>query len=155
MASRKQLQLFDDHYDMLADGVRMTAYAEAIRRTVRPGDRVLDLGAGLGILGFMALKAGAAHVYAVEKSDSIDLPGSEPTKPLGGSKGKSGGKGADSKGADSKGADSKGADSKGADSKGANSKPAPQAAKDTNPPAKERADDKAAKSGNNSEDDEK
>jgi general secretion pathway protein D len=105
-----------------------------------------------------------------EKSDSIDLPGSEPTKPLGGSKGKSGGKGADSKGADSKGADSKGADSKGADSKGAdskgadskgadskgaNSKPAPQAAKDTNPPAKERADDKAAKSGNNSEDDEK
>ncbi len=73
MASRKQLQLFDDHYDMLADGVRMTAYAEAIRRTVRPGDRVLDLGAGLGILGFMALKAGAAHVYAVEKSDSIEL----------------------------------------------------------------------------------
>lgn len=73
MASRKQLQLFDDHYDMLADDVRMTAYADAIRRTVRPGDRVLDLGAGLGILGFMALKAGAAHVYAIEKTDSIEL----------------------------------------------------------------------------------
>jgi predicted RNA methylase len=73
MASRKQLQLFDDHYDMLADEVRMKAYAEAIGRTVRPGDRVLDLGAGLGILGFMALRAGAAHVYSVEKTDSIEL----------------------------------------------------------------------------------
>ncbi len=73
MASRKQLQLFDDHHDMLADGVRMRAYAEAIRKTVQPGDRVVDLGAGLGILGFLALQAGAAHVYAVEKTDSIEL----------------------------------------------------------------------------------
>jgi SAM-dependent methyltransferase len=73
MTSRKQLQLFDDHYEMLADSVRMEAYAEAIQRAVRPGDRVLDLGCGLGILGFMALKAGASKVYAVEKTDSIEL----------------------------------------------------------------------------------
>ena len=71
--TRKQLQVFDDHYDMLADGVRMRSYAEAIRRTIRPGDRVVDLGAGLGVLGFMALKAGAARVYAIEKTASIDL----------------------------------------------------------------------------------
>lgn len=73
MAFRKQLQLFDDHHDMLADRVRMDAYAESIRQVVRSGDRVVDLGAGLGILGFLALKAGAAHVYALEKSDSIEL----------------------------------------------------------------------------------
>lgn len=73
MASRKQLQLFDDHHAMLADRVRMRAYGEAIRRSVRPGDRVVDLGAGLGILGFLALKAGASHVYAIEKTDSIEL----------------------------------------------------------------------------------
>lgn len=73
MASRKQLQLFDDHHDMLADRVRMEAYADAIGQVVRPGDRVVDLGAGLGILGFLALQAGAAHVYAIEKSDSIEL----------------------------------------------------------------------------------
>ncbi len=73
MAFRKQLQLFDDHHDMLADGVRMGAYREAIAQVVRSGDRVVDLGAGLGILGFLALQAGASHVYAIEKSDSIEL----------------------------------------------------------------------------------
>lgn len=73
MAFRKQLQLYDDHHAMLADRVRMDAYADAIARVVRPGDRVLDLGAGLGVLGFLALRAGAAHVIAVEKTDSIRL----------------------------------------------------------------------------------
>lgn len=73
MSTRKQLQVFDDHYEMLSDSVRMQAYAQAIRNNVRPGDRVLDLGCGLGILGFMALKAGASKVYAVEKTDSIEL----------------------------------------------------------------------------------
>lgn len=73
MAFRKQLQLYDDHHAMLADTVRMKAYAEAIRRTVQPGDRVVDMGAGLGILGFLALRAGAGHVYAIEKTDSIEL----------------------------------------------------------------------------------
>ena len=70
---RKQLQLFDDHHAMLADEVRMEAYERAIRQVVRPGDRVVDLGAGLGILGFLALEAGAAHVVAIEKTDSIEL----------------------------------------------------------------------------------
>jgi protein arginine N-methyltransferase 1 len=73
MPSRKQLQLYDDHYDMLADTVRMDAYGRAIQQVVRPGDRVVDLGAGLGILGMLALRAGAAHVYAIEKSDCVDL----------------------------------------------------------------------------------
>lgn len=73
MAFRKQLQLYDDHHMMLADTQRMKAYAEAIRRTIQPGDRVVDMGAGLGILGLLALRAGAEHVYAIEKTDSIEL----------------------------------------------------------------------------------
>jgi precorrin-6B methylase 2 len=70
---RKQLLQFDDHRDLLADEVRMRAYAAAIERAVQPGDRVIDLGAGVGILGFMALRAGDSHVYALEKTDSIEL----------------------------------------------------------------------------------
>jgi len=73
MPFRKQLMLFEDHRDMLADSVRMNAYASAIEGVVKPGDRVVDLGAGLGILGFMALRAGAAHVDAIEQTDSIEL----------------------------------------------------------------------------------
>lgn len=70
---RKTLSLFDDYYEMIADDVRMSAYAAAIERVVRPGDVVIDLGAGLGILSFLAVRAGASRVYAIEKSDAIEL----------------------------------------------------------------------------------
>lgn len=70
---RKILTLFDDYHDMMADRVRMEAYRKAIAKVIKPGDTVLDLGCGLGILSFLALQAGAQKVYAIEKSDSIQL----------------------------------------------------------------------------------
>ena len=64
---------YSDHLHMMADHARMTAYRAAIRQVVRPGDTVLDLGAGPGVMTFQALRAGAAHVFAIESSHNIDL----------------------------------------------------------------------------------
>ena len=62
-----------EHEEMLSDSVRVNAYHEGIHANVNEGDVVLDLGTGTGLLAFMAAKAGASKVYAVEHSDFIDV----------------------------------------------------------------------------------
>ena len=62
-----------EHEEMLSDTVRVNAYHQGIHALVSPGDVVLDLGTGTGLLAFMASKAGASKVYAVEHSDFIDV----------------------------------------------------------------------------------
>lgn len=57
---------------MLADQQRMAFYHEAIRRKIKPGDRVIDLGTGTGILAAFASRRGAGKVYAVDHSSIIE-----------------------------------------------------------------------------------
>lgn len=64
---------YDNYYQMLSDKVRMDAYRQAIFKTVKPGDVVVDMGAGTGLLGIWALQAGAKKVYAIEKTSAIEL----------------------------------------------------------------------------------
>lgn len=61
------------HERMLADRVRIAAYHEAIRRHVRPGQTVIDLGTGTGILAMFAARCSPAKVYALDHSDFIGL----------------------------------------------------------------------------------
>ncbi|OFZ49051.1 MAG: hypothetical protein A2381_15740 [Bdellovibrionales bacterium RIFOXYB1_FULL_37_110] len=58
---------------MVADKVRTDAFAKAILEVVRPGDVVIDVGAGTGILSMLAAKAGARRVIGIERSDMAIL----------------------------------------------------------------------------------
>ena len=59
--------------EMIADRVRMDAYAHALERTITEGAVVVDLGAGTGIMSLLACKLGAKRVYAVEPSPASQL----------------------------------------------------------------------------------
>jgi len=68
--SQRQL---DEHRGYLADERRTAAYRAALAEVVRPSDVVLDLGAGTGLLGYLACDAGARHVIAVDRGDILGL----------------------------------------------------------------------------------
>ena len=57
---------------MLADRPRMDFYHAAIERHIHPGDHVIDLGTGTGILAAFASRRGAARVHALDHSPILD-----------------------------------------------------------------------------------
>jgi len=63
----------DAYGRMIADAVRSEAYAEAMRRAIRPGSVVVDLGAGTGAFSLLACQLGAARVYAIETNPAVAI----------------------------------------------------------------------------------
>jgi protein arginine N-methyltransferase 1 len=62
-----------DYGTMIADEVRTNAYANALRAAIRPGDVVLDLGAGTGIFSLLACRFGARRVHACDENAAVHL----------------------------------------------------------------------------------
>ena len=58
---------------MALDGVRNRAYYDALREVIQPGSVVLDVGAGVGIMGLMAARLGARRVYLVDPEDILEV----------------------------------------------------------------------------------
>lgn len=59
--------------DMLNDEARTSAFVTAVRDAVRPGDVVVEVGTGSGVLAVTAAKAGARRVYAIEAGAIADV----------------------------------------------------------------------------------
>jgi protein arginine N-methyltransferase 1 len=62
-----------DYGDLIADRVRTGSYAEALRRTVKPGSVVLDIGTGPGIFAILACQLGASRVFAPETQEIVQI----------------------------------------------------------------------------------
>ena len=60
------------HAEMIYDEHRVNAYKNAINRTVKNGDVVVDIGTGTGLLAFLCLQSGAKHVHAIDRSPIIE-----------------------------------------------------------------------------------
>src|SRR6185295_17966435 len=58
---------------MLADTPRLRAYDESLKRSIKRGSVVLDLGCGPGFFALLACQLAARRVYAVEPDDVIQL----------------------------------------------------------------------------------
>lgn len=61
------------HQSMLSDKVRTETFRKSILESVSPGDIVADVGTGTGVLALFASQAGAKHVYAIERTDIINV----------------------------------------------------------------------------------
>ncbi len=62
-----------DYGAMIADRVRMDAFARALRQAVKAGSVVVDIGTGTGIFALLACRLGARRVYAIEPDDAIQV----------------------------------------------------------------------------------
>jgi SAM-dependent methyltransferase len=65
--------MLDEHRLYLSDPIRTALFRRAANAVVKRGDVVLDLCCGTGVLGMLAMKAGAARVYQVDVTSMIQI----------------------------------------------------------------------------------
>jgi len=58
---------------MIQDRIRTSAHQQALARAIKPGDVVVDLGAGTGLLTLHACRLGAKLVHAIEPNPIIQV----------------------------------------------------------------------------------
>jgi type I protein arginine methyltransferase len=62
-----------EYQRMFQDGPRHAAYVEALTRSIKPGDVVIEIGTGFGVYAILAAKLGASKVYAIEMNELVRL----------------------------------------------------------------------------------
>lgn len=67
------IALLEYHASLVADADRVDQFRTAIHEVVRPGDVVVDIGTGTGLLAFFACQAGAARVFAIEEGRIVNV----------------------------------------------------------------------------------
>jgi protein arginine N-methyltransferase 1 len=74
MEDAEAIEILRFHRFLLGEtNVRLERFRGAIERQIAPGNAVVDLGSGTGILAFYACLAGARRVYAIEAAPVIEL----------------------------------------------------------------------------------
>ena len=63
----------EEHYGYVSDCAKLAHYQAAVDEVVQPEHTVMDLGCGSGLLGLMALRAGAKKVLFIEEGAIIEV----------------------------------------------------------------------------------
>ena len=71
--NRDQFAGVHEQEKMLADDVRFDAYRRAVEKHIQPGDTVVDVGTGSGVLSFLAATRKPRKIYAIDHSNFIDV----------------------------------------------------------------------------------
>lgn len=66
-------EVLGEHLGYLGLPRRGKLFSSALKKIINDGATVADLGCGVGVLGILALKQGAAHVWGIDSSDAIEI----------------------------------------------------------------------------------
>ena len=65
--------MLDEHYGYVSDTSRLEQFQAALSSVIKPGDHCVDIGSGTGVLGLLALRAGAEHVHCIEETRLLSV----------------------------------------------------------------------------------